>query len=91
MKVTLSAAMRARDVSRPRDEDEEAARRGDRPAAAGNTRGRAGRPDGGERTGRTDGGDRTGRTDGGDRPGRTETGDRAGAAKNSGGRRRKRR
>jgi hypothetical protein len=73
MKVTLSAAMRARDVSRPRDEDEEAARRGDEPAAAGNTRGRAGRTEGAERTGRA------------------ESGDRAGAAKNSGGRRRKRR
>jgi hypothetical protein len=82
MKVTLSAAMRARDVSRPRDEDEEAARRGDGPAAAGNTRSRAGRPDGGERTGRTENGER---------PGRTENGDRSGAAKNSGGRRRKRR
>jgi hypothetical protein len=37
MKVTLSAAMRARDVSQPRPEDEEAARKADSqpPAAKG--------------------------------------------------------
>ncbi len=35
MKVTLSAAMRARDVSRPRPEDEEAAERADPPRPAG--------------------------------------------------------
>jgi hypothetical protein len=35
MKVTLSAAMRARDVSRPRPEDEQAAERADPPRPAG--------------------------------------------------------
>jgi hypothetical protein len=35
MKVTLSAAMRARDVSRPRSEDEEAAERAEVLRAAG--------------------------------------------------------
>jgi hypothetical protein len=46
MKVTLSAAMRARDVSRPRPEDEEAARLADGALAAGNARGQAARTDG---------------------------------------------
>lgn len=53
MKVTLSAAMRARDVSRPRPDDEEAAREADGPRPAGSTRARPGRTDS-----RTDGGDR---------------------------------
>ena len=47
MKVTLSAAMRARDVSRPRPEDEEAAREADAAPPAGNARDRADRPDSG--------------------------------------------
>ena len=52
MKVTLSAAMRARDVSRPRPEDEEAARQaGQQRPAAGSTRARPERTDSGERSG----------------------------------------
>ena len=44
MKVTLSAAMRARDVSRPHAEHEEAAERGggQQPAPGANGNGRAG-------------------------------------------------
>ena len=57
MKVTLSAAMRARDVSRPRPEDEEAVREAAKRAAnqppAGNPRPRPDRTEGG---GRDDGG-----------------------------------
>ena len=50
MKVTLSAAMRARDVSQPRPEDEEAARKADaQPPAA------KGRPERAERPERTEG------------------------------------
>jgi hypothetical protein len=66
MKVTLSAAMRARDVSRPRPEDEEAARRADGQAVAGNARGRAGRTENRpeDRTeNRTENADRAGRTE----------------------------
>jgi hypothetical protein len=48
MKVTLSAAMRARDVSRPRPEDEEAAAQaGPRPAASRDSGGSAPRAAGG--------------------------------------------
>jgi hypothetical protein len=72
MKVTLSAAMRARDVSRPTAEDEEAARKAD---------GNAGRADGADRSGRPES----------PAGGRTESSDRSGTARNSPGRRRKRR
>ena len=79
MKVTLSAAMRARDVSRPRPEDEEAAREAAKEAAsqpaAGNTRPRPDRTGGGSREG--------GGRDGGGRA--------AGGKNAGGGRRRKRR
>jgi hypothetical protein len=51
MKVTLSAAMRARDVSRPRPEDEEAAREGASPRKAGNSGARPGPAESGDRTG----------------------------------------
>jgi hypothetical protein len=49
MKVTLSAAMRARDVSRPRPEDEEAAREAGSPRKAGSTGARPGPADRGDR------------------------------------------
>jgi hypothetical protein len=49
MKVTLSAAMRARDVSRPRPEDEEAAKEAASQPPAGNTRPRPDRTEGGGR------------------------------------------
>jgi hypothetical protein len=95
MKVTLSAAMRARDVSRPRADDEEAARRADGAGAsgpgasgpgatgnaAGNARGRAGRTDSADRPGRPESRGE----------GRTESSDRSATPKNSAGRRRKRR
>jgi hypothetical protein len=88
MKVTLSAAMRARDVSRPRPEDEEAARETAKEAAsqppAGNTRPRPDRTGGGSR----DGGSREG---GGREGGSRQGGGRAAGGKNGGGRRRKRR
>jgi hypothetical protein len=51
MKVTLSAAMRARDVSRPRPEDEAAAREGGSPRKAGNTGARPGPAESGDRAG----------------------------------------
>ena len=51
MKVTLSAAMRARDVSRPRPEDEEAAKEAANQPPAGNTRARPERADSGGRPG----------------------------------------
>jgi hypothetical protein len=57
MKVTLSAAMRARDVSQPRPEDEDAARQADGAPPTGNGRARTGS---GDRTERTDRGDRGG-------------------------------
>ncbi|HEY2278932.1 MAG TPA: hypothetical protein VGI00_11295 [Streptosporangiaceae bacterium] len=80
MKVTLSAAMRARDVSRPRPEDEEAAKEAASQPPAGNTRPRPDRTGGGSREG--------GSRDGGGRDG----GGRAAGGKNAGGgRRRKRR
>ena len=47
MKVTLSAAMRARDVSRPRPEDEEAAKEAASQPPPGNTRPRPDRTEGG--------------------------------------------
>jgi hypothetical protein len=78
MKVTLSAAMRARDVSRPRPEDEEAAQRTDQAAAAGPSRDRGGRGERSERSERSD---------------RADRGERSGASggKSGGGRRRRRR
>jgi hypothetical protein len=97
MKVTLSAAMRARDVSRPTADDEEAARKADRagssgpgpsgpgasePGATGSARSR--------NAGRADGADRSGRPES-PAGGRTESSDRSGTARNSSGRRRKRR
>jgi hypothetical protein len=95
MKVTLSAAMRARDVSRPRADDEEAARKADGagssgPGASGpgatgnataNARGRAGRTDSADPSGRPESRGE----------GRTESSDRSGTARSSAGRRRKRR
>jgi hypothetical protein len=51
MKVTLSAAMRARDVSRPRPEDEEAARQAAAPRKADGTGARPGPAGNGDRTG----------------------------------------
>jgi hypothetical protein len=84
MKVTLSAAMRARDVSRPRPEDEEAARLADGAPPAGNARGRAGHTDSADRT------DRAGRTEN-RTENRTGGSDRSVTAKSSAGRRRKRR
>jgi hypothetical protein len=51
MKVTLSAAMRARDVSRPRPEDEEAAREAAAAPPPGNARARVDRADSRDRTG----------------------------------------
>ena len=55
MKVSLSAAMRARDVSQPRPEDEEAARKADgQPPAA------KARPERAERPERTESGGRSG-------------------------------
>jgi hypothetical protein len=51
MKVTLSAAMRARDVSRPRPEDEEAAREGGAPRKAGNSAARPGPAENADRAG----------------------------------------
>jgi hypothetical protein len=74
--VTLSAAMRARDVSRPRPEDEEAARKAVSQPPAGNGRARP------ERAERPDRPDRAEPGSGGGRP----SGGRSG-----GGRRRKRR
>ena len=92
MKVTLSAAMRARDVSRPTAEDEEAARKADGAGASGPG------PSGPGPTGSARGRNAS-RADGADRParpespagGRTESSDRSGTARNSPGRRRKRR
>jgi hypothetical protein len=92
MKVTLSAAMRARDVSRPTADDEEAARKADGagssgpgasgPGSAGSARGR--------NAGRAGDADRSGRPES-PASGRTESSDRSGTARNSPGRRRKRR
>jgi hypothetical protein len=97
MKVTLSAAMRARDVSRPTADDEEAARKADGagsggprtagpgtggPGATGSVRGR--------NADRADGADRSGRPES-PAGGRTENSGRSGTAKSSAGRRRKRR
>ena len=92
MKVTLSAAMRARDVSRPTADDEEAARKAD---GAGIKRARASGPGatGSARSRnacRADGADRSGRPES-PAGGRTESSDRSGTARNSAGRRRKRR
>ena len=58
MKVTLSAAMRARDVSRPRPEDEEAAKEAANQPPAGNTRARPERAERAERPERADSGGR---------------------------------
>jgi hypothetical protein len=85
MKVTLSAAMRARDVSRPTADDEEAARRADAAGSSGNAAGNAR-----ARAGRTDSPDRAGRPEGRSE-GRTENSDRSATPRNSAGRRRKRR
>jgi hypothetical protein len=85
MKVTLSAAMRARDVSRPRPEDEEAAKEAASQPPAGNTRPRPDRTGGGSR----DGADRDGA--GRDGAGRDGAGRPAGGKNAGGGRRRKRR
>ncbi len=87
MKVTLSAAMRARDVSRPTADDEEAARKADGagssgPGATGSARGR--------NAGRAEPADRSGRPES-PAGGRTESSGRSGAAKNPSGRQRKRR
>jgi hypothetical protein len=100
MKVTLSAAMRARDVSRPRADDEEAARGADGAGASGpgasgpgaNGPGAVGNAAGNARgrAGRTDSADRPGRPESRGE-GRTESSDRSATPKNSAGRRRKRR
>ncbi|HEY2518788.1 MAG TPA: hypothetical protein VGJ19_01660 [Streptosporangiaceae bacterium] len=58
MKVTLSAAMRARDVSRPRPEDEEAARAAAQTPAGKARPDRAERPDRPERAERAEPGGR---------------------------------
>jgi hypothetical protein len=89
MKVTLSAAMRARDVSRPTADDEEAARKADGAGPSGNSAG-----NGQAGAGRTDSTDRPGRPEGrseGRTENRTENSDRSATPRNSAGRRRKRR
>ena len=78
MKVTLSAAMRARDVSRPRPEHEEAAERAEARRDSGGSAPRPSRDTGSRGTGSRDTGSRgTGSPDAGGR--------------DAGGRRRKRR
>jgi hypothetical protein len=84
MKVTLSAAMRARDVSRPHEDHEEAAEEADARAAAPRPAGPAAR----SRTAGSSGADQP--TVGG--PAREDTGERPAAIpKSAGGRSRRKR